>query len=82
MGRKNEQDQFREKLALWLGITYDELEEYGEDVVANDGEHGKDEYVYMIQFSDSTPYEILDKIDRIDRRRTVYFNLEELTEVL
>lgn len=80
MAQKDAEDLFREKLAAWLGITYDELEEYGEDVVANEGEYGKDEYVYMIQFSDSTPYEILDKIDRIDRRRTVYFNLEELSD--
>ena len=80
MGRKNEEDKFREKLALWLGVTYNELEEYGEDVIANDGENGKDEYAYLIQFSDSTPFEILDKIDRIDRKRTVYFNLEELSD--
>ena len=82
MGRKNEEDTFREKLALWLGVTYNELEEYGEDVIANDGENGNDEYAYLIQFSDSTPFEILDKVDRINRKRIVYFNLEELNNSL
>ena len=80
MGRKNEEDKFREKLASWLGVTFDELEEYGEDVTANDGENGKHEYAYLIQFSDSTPFEILDKVDRINRKRIVYFNLEELSD--
>ena len=72
------EDKFRVKLAAWLGITFDELEEYGEDVEANHEEKGSGDYGYFIQFSESTSQEILDKIDRIDRKRTVYFDLEEL----
>ena len=78
MDHKNAEDQFRVKLADRLGISYDELEEYGEDVEANHEEKGSGDYGYFIQFSESTSQEILDKIDRIDRKRTVYFDLEEL----
>ena len=75
------EDKFRVKLAAWLGITFDELEEYGEDVEANHEEKGSGDYGYFIQFSESTSKEILDKIDRIDIKRTVYFDLEELDEL-
>lgn len=74
----NEQDRFRKKLADWLGLTYEELEEYGEDVEANNEDKGEGDYSYFIQFSDSTSPEILDKITRIDHTNTVYFDLEEL----
>lgn len=73
-------DRFRNKLAKWLSVSYDELEEYGEDVEANDGSNGKLRYGYFIQFSNATPIEILRKVNRIDKNRTVYFNLEELDE--
>ena len=73
-------DKFRNKLAKWLGVSYDELEEYGEDVEANDGSNGKLRYGYFIQFSNVTPTEILKKVSRIDKNRNVYFNLEELDE--
>jgi len=76
------EDKFRVKLAAWLGITFDELEEYGEDVEANHEEKGSGDHAYFIQFSESTPDEILDKIDRVDRKRTVYFDLEELDEIV
>jgi len=74
------EDKFREKLAEWLGITYDELEEYGEDVEANHEGKGRGDYAYFIQFSESTPQEILDKIERIDRKKVVYFDLEEMND--
>ncbi|TDE10515.1 hypothetical protein [Dyadobacter psychrotolerans] len=78
MSLPNQQDQFREKLAAWLGITYDELEEYGEDVEALDNYSEVEDYDYFIQFSEVTPSEILTKMDRIGEDNIVYFNLEEL----
>jgi hypothetical protein len=81
MEYKSAEDQFRAKLAAWLGITFDELEEYGEDVEANELDEDNDDYAYKIQFSESTTQDILDKMSRIDEDRTVYFNLEELDEI-
>ena len=78
MSEKNHQDQFREKLAAWLGITYDELEEYGEDVEAIDNYSEIEDYDYFIQFSEVTPREILIKMPRVEQDNIVYFNLEEL----
>jgi len=78
MSEKNHQDQFREKLAAWLGITYDELEEYGEDVEAIDNYSEVEDYDYFIQFSEVTPREILIKMPRVEQDNIVYFNLEEL----
>ena len=78
MSKKNHQDQFREKLAAWLGITYDELEEYGEDVEAIDNYSEVEDYDYFIQFSEVTPREILIKMPRVEQDNIVYFNLEEL----
>ena len=78
MSLPNQQDQFREKLAAWLGITYDELEEYGEDVEALDNYSEVEDYDDFIQFSEVTPSEILIKMDRIGADNIIYFNLEEL----
>jgi len=78
MSEKNHQDQFREKLAAWLGITYNELEEYGEDVEAIDNYSEVEDYDYFIQFSEVTPREILIKMPRVEQDNIVYFNLEEL----
>lgn len=78
MANKDAQDQFREKLAAWLGITYDELEEYGEDVEAIDNYSEIEDYDYFIQFSEVTPPQILAKMSRTDDENIVYFNLEEL----
>jgi hypothetical protein len=74
----NEEDYFRKKLARWLGISYDELEEYAEDVECNNGDVDRTKYGYYLQFSDATPPEITDKIKRLDDNYTIYFNLEEL----
>lgn len=82
MNQKDEQDQFREKLAGWLGITYDELEEYGEDVEAIDNYSEVEDYDYFIQFSELTPDDILAKMSRIGEDNIVYFNLEELDDLL
>jgi len=85
MGNRNtgesKEDQFRKKLASWMGISFEELEEYGEDVTENNGDYGNVKYAYTLQFSKETPQEILDKIIRISQRKIVYFNLEELSEV-
>lgn len=75
---EDQQEKFRKKLAKWLGVSYDELEEYGEDVEVNNEGVGKGKYGYYIQFSDATSEEILHKIKRINSNNTVYFNLEEL----
>jgi len=80
MANKNEQDYFREKLAVWLGITFDELEEYGEDVEPVENDNEIEDYDYQIQFSEVTPREILSKMERIDEDGVVYFNLEELDD--
>ncbi len=77
---KNREEQFRERLASWLGITYAELEEYGEELEAVDNYSEIEDYDYFISFSESTPREILNKISRIDSDRIVYLNLEELEE--
>ena len=77
----DEQEKFRRKLAKWLGITYDELEEFGEEVEPNNGEPGKAKFAYFLQFSNSTDQEILDKIKRVDNNNAVYFNLEELDQL-
>ena len=71
-------DQFRKKLAAWLGISFEELEEWGEEVQENDGEYGQRKYAFSLSFSKDTPEEILQKMPRVDSRQTVYFNLEEL----
>ena len=78
MSEKNKQNIFRERLAAWLGITFDELEEYGEEIetVPNDSEI--EDFDYYIEFADTTPESILSKISRVDLQRIVYFNLEEL----
>ena len=81
MDHKNAEDQFRVKLADWLGISYDELEEYGEDVEAIDNYSEIEDFDYFIQFSELTPDDILAKMSRINEENVVYFNLEEL-EVL
>ena len=73
----NQEDQFRRKLANWLGITFEELEEYGEDIEENPGPSNLD-YAYILPFVKETPDEILDKLIRISRKKIVYFNLEEL----
>lgn len=78
MSRQNAEDLFRARLAAWLGITADELEEYAEDVEENNGDYGNAQYAYTLQFSKDTPPEVLDKLRRISRRNIVYFNLEEL----
>jgi hypothetical protein len=78
MSQTNAEEQFREKLAAWLGITYEELEEYGEDVEAIDNYSEVEDYDYFIQFSEMTPPNILARISRIDADLVVYFNLEEL----
>ena len=75
---KSKEDQFREKLAVLLGISFEELEEYGEEVEENNGDHGQRKYAYSLQFSDDTPQELLDKISRISEHNIVYFNLSEL----
>jgi len=74
----NQLDVFRKKLAKWLGLTYDELEEFAEDVEPNHGGNGNGKYGYYLQFSDATPPEIVQKIKRLDNNYTLYFNLEEL----
>lgn len=74
----NEQDQFRRKLAKWLNISYDELEEYAEDVEPNNGDVNRSKFDYHIQFSDATPPEITDKIKRLDSNYILFFNLDEL----
>ncbi len=78
--KENSEDRFRNRLAAWLGITFDELEEYGEDVEENDGDFGNLKYAYTLAFSKDTPQDVLDKMSRISRRKIVYFNLEELDD--
>ena len=75
---ESKEDIFRRKLAGWLGITFEELEEYGEDVEENNGDYGNVNYAYTLQFSKDTPDEVLEKMIRISKRKIVYFNLEEL----
>ncbi len=75
---QSQQDQFRRKLAAFLGITFEELEEYAEEVEENNGDYGNQKYTYTLQFSKETPEEVLARLTRISRRRIVYFNLEEL----
>ena len=77
---ESKEDQFRRKLATWLGISFEELEEYAEDIEENNGDFGNLKYAYTLQFSKDTPDEILDKLIRISKRKVVYFNLEELSE--
>jgi hypothetical protein len=78
MTHESEQERFRKKLAEWLGISYEDLEEYGEDVEAIENDNELEDYEYCIQFSSLTPQAILNKIHRIDDVNMVYFNLEEL----
>jgi hypothetical protein len=81
MGKgESQEDLFRKKLAAWLGISFEELEEYGEDAEENNGDYGNVNYAFTLQFSKDTPQEILDKMQRISKRNIVYFNLEELYE--
>ena len=74
----NQHNQFRKKIAKWLNLSFDDLEEYAEDVEINNGINGKEAYAYFIQFSDATPPEITNKIKRLDNNNTLFFNLEEL----
>jgi hypothetical protein len=74
----NKQDYFRKKLARWLGISYDELEEYAEDVECNHYDIDQARFGYYLQFSFATPIEITNKIKRLDTNNIIYFNLEEL----
>lgn len=74
------EDFFRQKLAAWLGITFDELEEWAEEVEENNGDYGNQKYAYTLAFSKDTPPGILDRLRRISQRGIVYFNLEELED--
>lgn len=74
----NEKDRFRKKMAKLLGLTFDELEEFAEEVEPNNGDTYRGKFAYCLQFSDATPQEIKDKIKRLDLNNTVYFNLEEI----
>jgi hypothetical protein len=76
--KESREDLFRRKVAAWLGISFEELEEYGEDIAENNGDYGNRAYAFVLPFSPDTPPEILDKIRRISKRGIVYFNLEEL----
>ncbi|WP_149240360.1 hypothetical protein [Dyadobacter sp. 32] len=78
MIQKDPQNEFRKKLANWLGITHEELEEYGEDVETIDNYSEVEDYDFFIQFSEKTPAAILNKMSRIEAGNVVYFNLEEL----
>ncbi len=80
MIQNDPEDEFRKKLAKWLGITHEELEEYGEDVEAIDNYSDVEDYDFFIQFSEKTPGTILDKMSRMEAGYVVYFNLEELDE--
>lgn len=73
-----EADRFRKKLAKLLGLTFDELEEFAEDVEPNNGDTDREKFAYYLRFSDATPQEIKDKIKRMDLNNIVYFNLEEI----
>jgi len=74
----SKQDQFRKKLARWLGLSHDELEEFAEDVEPNNGDSDREKFGYYLQFSEATPPEITEKIKRLNSNNIVYFNLEEL----
>ena len=74
----SQQEYFRRKVARWLGISYDDLEEYAEDVECNKGDFDREKFGYYLQFSDATPKAIIGKIKRLDNNYTLYFNLEEL----
>ena len=74
----NQQDFFRKKLARWLGISYDDLEEYAEEVECNNGHVNYEKFGYYLRFSDAIPDEISRNIKRLDNNYLVYFNLEEL----
>lgn len=74
----SEQDLFRKKLARLLGLSFDELEEFAEEVEPNNGDMDRDKFGYYLQFSEATPAEITDKIKRLDRNNRVFFNLDEI----
>jgi hypothetical protein len=74
----SQEDQFRKRLAKWLGISFDDLEEYAEEVEPNNGNIDRSKFGYYLQFSDSTPPEVTNKLKRLDSNNILYFNLEEI----
>lgn len=76
--KKTKQEAFREKLANWLSISYEELEEFGEEVEPNLNKTKVNKWEYFILFSKDTPASVKKRINRLTGSNKVYFNLEEL----
>ena len=83
MGRAKEmmiermQEQDDEKLALLLGITYDELSETEWHIETNESKDGMI-YNYVVYFEESSPKEILDKIKDLDENNQVWLTPHEI----
>ncbi|MCI5208484.1 MAG: hypothetical protein D3910_06755 [Candidatus Electrothrix sp. ATG2] len=61
------------KLAAELGISYEELCELEWDIDTNESDDGL-VYSYVVTFSDSSPKDILDKVDGLEDGRVVYLS--------
>ncbi|MFZ4799712.1 MAG: hypothetical protein ACOYMA_19620 [Bacteroidia bacterium] len=85
MGRAKEmmierqREEFEKKLAGILGISYDELSEIDFEIENNESKDGL-LYNYIIEFSDNSNPEILDKIKGLEDRKRVWLQPWELDE--
>ena len=75
---QRQEDERNEKLATFLGITYDELQETNWELNENTSDDGL-VYGLIIKFDeDNSAPEILKKIKRLDENNTVSFDPNEL----
>ncbi len=65
-----QEEAFDRKLAVELGISYEELCELEWDIDTNESDDGL-VYSYIVTFSDSSPKDILDKVDGLEDGRVV-----------
>lgn len=85
MGRASEmmieqqREEYEKKLAGILGISYEELSEIGFEIETNESKDGL-LYNYIIEFPDDSNPEILDKINGLEDRKSVWLQPWELDE--
>lgn len=74
---EEQNEKFRALLADHLGISIEELDQYGGEIEERTGNDGA-VYGHYIRFDSDTPKEVLEKINGIDGNNTVYFDPGEL----
>lgn len=72
---EREEEELHKRLADQLGITYDEFSELDWEIIEDASDDGFI-YDYIIQFFDSSPQNILDKIEGLSKSNSVELGVD------